>query len=181
MVVRRFHTGWLVPASVPDGAPAATSDRAPVPAVAGRATLSGQGNDGRAEADFSLARGLGGYVHAVAGLLHISTEATAYEVSDTATAYLALSERSPGHPDHDLMLVWTERQGWALAVETAPAEPPAMLAYLGADLVPEPREVVRFVNDVLADPSGAACVRPRVVTSRQDVGTRLAQYAPTRC
>jgi len=178
MAVRRVHAAWLVPVSAPDDGPAATPDRTLTPVAAGR---TAQGKDSRAEADLSLARGLAGYVHAVADLLHISIEATAHEVSDTATAYLALSERSPVHPDHDLMLVWTEREGWALAVETAPAEPPAMLAYLGANLVPEPGEVARFVDGVLADPSRAVRVRPCVVAARQDVGTRLARYVRTRC
>jgi hypothetical protein len=128
------------------------------------------------EPDSALARGLAGYVHAVAGQLNVSAEATSYEVSDTATAYLALSAQSPVHPDRDLMLVWTERHGWALAVETEPAESPTMLAYLGADPVPEPSEVARFVSSALTEPLRAACVQPRIAVARQDIGMRLARY-----
>ena len=165
MAVRRVPAANPVPAVTPD---------------AGRPTPVRRVDDRRAETDFALARGLAGYVRSVAGQLHVSREATAYEVSDTATAYVALSARSSVHPDRDLMLVWTEQHGWALAVETAPAESPDILAYLGADPVPEPEEVVRFVDRVLADPSLAEPVRPSIDDGRQDVGTRLARYVRTR-
>jgi hypothetical protein len=137
-------------------------------------------DDRRAETDFALAHGLAGYVRAVAGLLHVGSEATACEVSDTATAYLALNARSSVHPDRDLMLVWTERQGWALAVETAPGEAPVMLTSLGSDLVPEPAEVARFVDSALAGRSPPNHVPPRSAISRQDVGMRLTRYVEAR-
>ena len=146
------------------------------PAIA--AAASGwRGGDRRAEADRALAEGLAGYVRAVAAALNVGAEATAFEVSDTATAYLALSVRSTAHPGRDLMLVWTERYGWALSVETAPTEPPAVLACLGPDVVPGPVEVVGFVTGVLAGSSRASRVPPRVVAGRREVGARLARYA----
>ncbi|WP_245617441.1 DUF6292 family protein [Amycolatopsis taiwanensis] len=40
-------------------------------------------------------------------------EATSFEVSDTATAYLGLARRWSARPVDDLMLVWSERHGWA--------------------------------------------------------------------
>jgi len=148
-----------------------------VPSVPAPAASGWRGGDRRAEADRVLADGLAGYVRAVAGALNVDAEATAFEVSDTATAYLALSVRSPAHPGRDLMLVWTERQGWALSVETAPTEPPAVLAYLGPDVVPEPVEVAGFVIGVLTGSSRDGCVPPGVVAGRREVGTRLARYA----
>jgi hypothetical protein len=180
MAVRSSQVASSMPAPTPDGVAAEASDRTLLPQDAGRTTPGRRGDDRRAEADVALARGLAGYVRTVAGVLHVSSEATAFEVSDTATAYVALSARSSVHPDRDLMLVWTEQQGWALAVETAPAEPPVMLAYLGVDLVPEPGEVARFVDIVLADPSRAGSVPPRIAIGRQDVGSRLARYVRTR-
>ena len=176
MAARRFHVARSAPASTPDGDAAGTPDHTPEPAVAGRTTSRRQGGDSPAEADSALARGLAGYVHAVASLLHVDSEATTYEVSDTATAYLALSTQLSVRPDRDLMLVWTERHGWALAVETTPTEPPAILAYLGADLVPEPKVVARFVTSVLADSSLVVCVQPHIAVARHDVGRRLARY-----
>lgn len=140
-----------------------------------RAAVAGEATAGRARADFLLADGLAGYVQAVAQALQVSVEATNSEVSDTATAYLALTTRSPSYPDRDLMLVWSERCGWALAVETAPTEAPTVLAYLGADPAPRPEVVVRFVGAVLA---GVFLARtpPEVEVGRPGIGARLAGY-----
>lgn len=136
------------------------------------------------EADTAVARGLAGYVGAVAGALNVSVEATGFEVSDTATAYLALAVRSPEHSDHDLMLVWTERHGWALAVETAPSEQPAVLAHLGADPVPPPHDVARFVTGALAEPAPADGAHdappPDIAITRHELGARLARYVGSR-
>jgi hypothetical protein len=87
--------------------------------------------------------------------------------------------RSTDHPDHDLMLVWSDLHGWALAVETAPAEQPAVLAYLGADVVAEPIAVARFVRDALADAAGAQHAPPDITISRREVGALLGRYAST--
>lgn len=134
-------------------------------------------DDGRAAADVALVSGLSGYVRAVADALDVTIEATDFEVSDTATAYFGLAVRSTQHPDHDLMLIWSERHGWALAVETAPAEQPAVLAYLGADLVPEPATVARFVRDAIKDSATGERTPPSITVGRRDVGALLAQYA----
>jgi hypothetical protein len=93
---------------------------------------------------------LGVYVNRVAAAVGVPVEATGYEVTDTATAYLALDQRSPARPDHDLMLVWDERLGWYIAAETTPTEPPGVLAYLDGDAVPTPTAVARFVLDTAA-------------------------------
>ena len=98
-----------------------------------------------------LAPALAGYVRAVATELGVTIEATGFEISDTATIYIGLSERWSGSSDHDLMLVWSERRGWYVAAETSPSEPPMVLGYIGGtDLVPPPVTVARFVSDVLA-------------------------------
>ncbi|HEY4021896.1 MAG TPA: DUF6292 family protein [Pseudonocardiaceae bacterium] len=145
----------------------------------GRTNPEPRGLDRRDAADTALIRGLSGYVLAVADAVNVAVEATDFEVSDTATAYLGLAVRSEEHPDHDLMLVWSERHGWALAVETAPAEQPAVLAYLGADVVPEPSAVARFVKDALTDSSGAEHTPPSISVGRRDVGGLLQRYAGT--
>jgi len=98
-----------------------------------------------------LVRGVAAYLRAVARTIGVPVEATSFEISDTVTAYLGLSRRWNRRPDHDLMLTWSERNGWALAVETAPNERPAVVAYLDStDVVPEPEVVAGFVTDVLA-------------------------------
>lgn len=137
-------------------------------------------DDRRAAVDTALVGGLSGYVRAVAGALDVAIEATEFEVSDTATAYLGLAVQSEHHPHHDLMLIWSEWHGWALAAETTPAEPPAVLAYLGADLVPEPAVVARFVRDTIADFPEGERMPPSITVDRRDVGARLARYAVRR-
>jgi hypothetical protein len=101
------------------------------------------------EAD-TLATALRAYVRTVAAAVGVPANGTSCEVTDTATAYLALSRRWHAHPDRDLMLVWGERQGWGVAVETDPGEPPVVLAYLSGDPVPHPDEVARFVTESIA-------------------------------
>jgi hypothetical protein len=124
--------------------------------------------DRRVDSTHELTRGLAGYVRAVAAALGLPPQGTSFEISDTATAYLAL-RRSPGHPGEDLMLVWSERSGWALAVET---EPTSVLAYFGEDLVPEPERVGSFVREVL---DGHRRPRRRPVFSTEDNRPGLAE------
>lgn len=87
------------------------------------------------------------YVDQVATAIGVPSDATGHEVTDTATAYLALDRRCVAHPDHDLMLVWDEHLGWYIAAETAPAEIPVVMAYLDGEVVPSPASVARFVTD----------------------------------
>lgn len=94
-----------------------------------------------------LAHALSDYVLAVAEAVGVPPEGTSCEVTDTITAYLALSRRKPEYPGRDLMLIWSEWQGWVVAVETDPAEPPVMLACFGSDTVPHPKAVARFVTE----------------------------------
>ena len=99
--------------------------------------------------DSLSAQGLATYVHTVADSLGVPLHAVHHEVSELANAYVALTRRSPTFPDLDLMLVWDERHGWSIAVETPPADGPVVLAYLGGDVLAEADEVHRFVDDVL--------------------------------
>ncbi|HEX3792048.1 MAG TPA: DUF6292 family protein [Pseudonocardiaceae bacterium] len=128
-----------------------------------------------------LAGGLAGYVRAVAAAIGVSAEGTSFEISDTATAYLGLARRRPEHPEHDLMLVWTEERGWSIEVETDPAEKPVVVATLGgSDLVPEPRTVAGFVRAVVSGGAGESD-RPGAVGAttggRGELTQRLSRYA----
>nr|WP_157527346.1 DUF6292 family protein [Kibdelosporangium sp. MJ126-NF4]CEL14319.1 hypothetical protein [Kibdelosporangium sp. MJ126-NF4]CTQ88686.1 hypothetical protein [Kibdelosporangium sp. MJ126-NF4] len=103
------------------------------------------------DGNWRLTRGLAGYLRAVAKAIGVPAEATSFEVSDTATAYLALAQRSPDSPARDLMLVWSERSGWILSVETDPGEAPVVIDRIGGtDPLPEPSVVARFVADALS-------------------------------
>jgi hypothetical protein len=127
----------------------------------------------------ALSRGLAGYLSAVAELIDVPAEGTAFEVSDTVTAYLALNRRWSQRPGKDLMLVWSEHTGWIVSVETDPGETPMVIARLGgADSVPEPKAVAQFVTDALAEvdaESGkpAALIKP----NRVRLAESLDRYA----
>jgi hypothetical protein len=126
----------------------------------------------------TLSGRLAAYVHQVAAAIGVPSEATGYEVTDTATAYLGLDQRWPIRPDHDLMLVWDERLGWYVAVETTPAESPVVIGYLEGDTVPTPAEVARFVADAAA---GAGMTRIRPVqppVERAELAEKMAAVSP---
>jgi hypothetical protein len=106
------------------------------------------------------------YVHEVATAIGVPADATGHEVTDTATAYLALDRRCPARPDHDLMLVWDERLGWYIAVETTPTEPAEVVAYLEGDATPSPTTVARFVTDT-SDGHSTSRIRPVLPTTER--------------
>jgi hypothetical protein len=138
------------------------------------ALLSMLGLSDPAPQPMSLTGRLAVYVHQVAAAIGVPAEATGYEVTDTATAYLGLDLRWVAHPDHDLMLVWDERLGWYIAVETTPTEPPAVLAYLTGDTVPSPEAVARFVVDT-AGGQHTSRIRPvRPPTERTALAEKMA-------
>jgi hypothetical protein len=122
-----------------------------------------------------LSRRLAVYVDQVAAAVGVPSDATGHEVTDTATAYLALDLRAAARPDHDLMLVWDEHLGWYIAVETTPAEAPVVMAYLDGEVVPPPAAVARFVADTA---NGCRLSRFRPVlppTERGVLAERMAE------
>jgi hypothetical protein len=122
----------------------------------------------------TLSRSLADYVRQVATAIGVPIDAVGYEVSDTATAYLGLPGRLPEHPSRDLMLVWDERLGWYLGIETHPDEAPVVQAYLGGDAVPSPDAVARFVVEAVA---GHRTDRLRPVLPRSDRRTLANRMA----
>jgi Family of unknown function (DUF6292) len=149
--------------------------------TAGTDTTGVDTDDPRGRTDELVARGLADYVQAVADALHVGAEAVDSEVTDTVTGYIALGARSPAWPNRDLMLVWNERVGWVLAVETPPAEPAVVLAYLGAERVAEPSVVARFVDNTLAGrPAGRDRPPVPATAGREELGAELARYSAAR-
>ncbi|WP_199817689.1 MULTISPECIES: DUF6292 family protein [Amycolatopsis] len=123
-----------------------------------------------------LRQALAAYVREVAAAVGVSVECTSCEVTDTITAYVALSGRSPRFPGRDLMLLWTMRQGWSVAVETTPAESPQPVAQLGGDVTPAPERVRRFVAEVVSSAETAGKPGPVLaVSSHGDLRTRLEE------
>ncbi|WP_189058895.1 DUF6292 family protein [Longimycelium tulufanense] len=150
-------------------------------AVDGRRNLTSTGTDSpdtTVDGTAALQRGLAAYLHAVAAAVGVPSEGTSFEVSDTATAYLALTRRWPQRPNDDLMLVWSERNGWIVSVETDPGEETIVVACLGGtDPVPDPRAVARFVTDVIAG-FQAERTPPKFPTdeNRHHLAERLVRY-----
>ncbi|WP_425480777.1 DUF6292 family protein [Sciscionella sediminilitoris] len=93
----------------------------------------------------ALEPALHGYIARIATELGVGAEATLCELSDRASAYIALSERCSAYPDQDLALLWDQQCGWSLATEPHPGGALNVLAYHGHSLVPEPGELVTFV------------------------------------
>ncbi|MFC7615393.1 DUF6292 family protein [Actinokineospora soli] len=130
------------------------------------------------ESDFddTAARGLQGYLRLVTGQLRLSGECGFVDAERPMGAYLALDGRLPAYPDRDVALVWDEVRGWAVAVETHSGEDLLVCEYYGADLVPAPDAVARWVRGVLSGKGrGRRLVSPR--GAREDVAGRLAPYA----
>ncbi|GGM80450.1 hypothetical protein GCM10012275_58880 [Longimycelium tulufanense] len=123
--------------------------------------------------------GLGWYVRSVAEELGLPAEAASYELDEPATAYVALDERCPAFPDLDLMLLWDEENGWAVAVETHPADPAVVLAYAADAVVPPPTAVRQFVSAVTAGRAAGQTLPPAFRTAREADGLDelLAAYA----
>ncbi|HEX3589266.1 MAG TPA: DUF6292 family protein [Pseudonocardiaceae bacterium] len=119
------------------------------------------------------AGGLRGYVAAVADSLGLSVAGVHHEVTDTATAYIALTERSRTAPDRDLMLTWTDRTGWTLAIEPGrPGQASVVLARLAGDPLPTAAVVAKFVDQVLA----GRPIDPAPVSGPATLADRLAGY-----
>ena len=131
-------------------------------------------DDVREDVTRALTLGLSGYLRAVAGAVGESAAGTSCEVSDTATAYIGLTGRGP----RDLMLVWSERDGWSVHVETDPTESPIVVSRLGGDdPAPPPWVVSRFVSDTLADAPRQPGARSHHQQDRRHLADRLAVYA----
>ncbi|OXM54991.1 DUF6292 family protein [Amycolatopsis alba] len=121
-------------------------------------------------------RGLHRYVRLVIEELRLSGNAYYAQLDPTAGAYIALDRRLPGHPGCDVALVWNERTGWALALETDSREDLVVVERLGAEVLPSPRVVAAYTRDAYAgEPMGDKDDSPFPVCA--DLADRLAGYA----
>ncbi|GAB2748821.1 DUF6292 family protein [Amycolatopsis magusensis] len=106
------------------------------------------------ETNFELTRALRAYTAAVGSACGAGPESCTVDAGTPASAYIALDGRLPRYPDRDVALIWDERFGWAMAVETHSAEDLLVVAYLGHDLLARPAKVARFAANVLAGRPG---------------------------
>ena len=96
--------------------------------------------------DFSALRG---YLATVATGLGIGLESCTLDIDTPVSAYLAVDHKAAAYPDRDVALLWDERHGWSLAVETHSGEDLIVLADLDTDEVAPPAErVVAFVEQL---------------------------------
>lgn len=112
----------------------------------GRWAVQAKTSEGTYLLTFALER----YVRQVAGLLGVPRDGVSFEVTDTATAYIALGGRAVAHPGRDVMLVWSATQGWTVSIETEPGEPLIVLGRLSGDVVQAPGQVAGLVAESLA-------------------------------
>lgn len=127
-------------------------------------------------------RGLRRYITLVAQAVGIGAESTYLQMEPVSEAYLALSDRLVGFPERDVALLWDEKHGWALALETHGGADLIVLGYLGLSVLPAPQVVARYVADATAG-RGVGDLDPpdfSLDTDEQtpDVLARLADYAP---
>ncbi|MEU7479176.1 DUF6292 family protein [Lentzea sp. NPDC042327] len=119
------------------------------------------------------------YVFKVAEVLSVPRDGVSFEVTDTATAYIALGCRAVAHPNRDVMLVWSATQGWAVSIETGPTEPLIVLARLAGDVVQAPEAVAGLVAESMTRPGGGRLPVPAArPLGWSDLAECMARYAP---
>ncbi|MFC5290997.1 DUF6292 family protein [Actinokineospora guangxiensis] len=114
------------------------------------------------------------YLAAVAAEVGVGPESATVDLGPPLSAYLAVDHRLPGHPDRDAALLWSERYGWAVAVETHSREDLIIVGHLGAPAVPPPARVARFLADAVR--GGGASPQPPPVDPH--AARLLAAYRP---
>jgi hypothetical protein len=127
--------------------------------------------------DGAEARGLRRYVRLVAEAVGVGAEASTLQLDDPLSVYLALERCSPRHPDRDLALLWGERHGWSLGVETTISADVLVLGFLAGEVLPPPHTVADYVAAACRDDEFGASV-PRVTPlSPEEMSARLVEYA----
>jgi hypothetical protein len=127
--------------------------------------------------DGAAARGLRRYVRLVAEAVGVGAEASTLQLDDPVSVYLALDRCSPRHPGQDLALLWSERHGWALGVESVVTSDVLVLGFLAAELLPPPRTVADYVTEACQG-GGFGAARPCPVRpAANELAERLAGYA----
>lgn len=133
------------------------------------------------EARSRSTRGLRRYVALVTEELGYLEHAFDAQTEAPATGYIPLDGRIPAFPDRDVALLWDERHGWCGAIETASGEDLIVVSYLGTEVLPTPRVVARFAEELIAG-DGPGQAQPPVFRSAaadDDLADRLGDYAPT--
>ncbi len=96
--------------------------------------------------DDPAARGLLRYVGLVGDAIGMGAAASMVQLDEPISVYLPLDRCAAEYRDRDLALLWDERCGWALAVESGGGVDLRIAGFLGSGLVPAPRVVADYVD-----------------------------------
>ena len=135
------------------------------------------------EFETAPARGLRQYVRLVAEALNLGAHGYCVQLDPPTDVYLALDGRLARYPTRDVALTWDEEHGWAACIETHSGEDLIVLSYLGTELLPAPRLVAQFVDQLFAEEFPGQPDPPafRRAGEADALFERLAGYAtPTR-
>ena len=80
--------------------------------------------------------------------LGLSGESSCVDRDKPLRLYIAVDGTLPDHPDCLVALLWTERHGWAMAVEEPGGAELTVVAHLGGAVEPSPRTVARWVRSL---------------------------------
>jgi hypothetical protein len=138
------------------------------------------GGDGTMmELDFddSVARALRGYVRMVRQALGLRGECSYVQDDGPASAYIALDGRLSRFPGRDVALLWDERHGWSLAIETHSGEELFTVARLAQDVLPSPDTVAAWVRrQFLSEPETEHGEHRPASVDADTMRDRLAAY-----
>ncbi|WP_147397392.1 DUF6292 family protein [Amycolatopsis panacis] len=135
----------------------------------------GRGGDNEVPPELAE-HGLRRYTARIAAAVGAGAEAAWCEWADAPSAYIALDQRLPNHPDRDAALIWTAERGWAVAMETGCGEDLLITASLSGDVLAAPETVATWLRAVLTGTSSDARRDPSAAVST-DVIRRLADWA----
>jgi hypothetical protein len=116
------------------------------------------------------------YLADVTTALGVGLESCTVDHDTPVSAYVALDERLPGYPGHDVALLWDEVHGWSAAIESPPGGLTVLRHLGGTTVVPPPRHVARFVTALREDDHRVGHLEPvplRRATGLDDLDTVL--------
>ncbi|MEU3624567.1 hypothetical protein BS329_36320 [Amycolatopsis coloradensis] len=108
------------------------------------------------------------YLAEVTAALGVGLESCTVDHDSPVSAYVALDERLPRHPERDVALLWDEIHGWAVAIETHSGEDLIVLRYLGGNTAtPPPGRVARFVKALRENDDSVGQLTPPALPAAQ--------------
>jgi hypothetical protein len=92
------------------------------------------------------ARGLRRYARLVAEAVGVGSTPSVVQLNEPVGVCLPLVRCAADQRDGDLALLWDERCGWALAIDSGGGVDVRIVGFLCTELVPAPRVVAEYVD-----------------------------------